>query len=78
MEKTEKKKTKTTTIEISIETYNKLHSLKLTLEEIFKTNVSLDRALQVLLSPKIIDYTSLFIKEPEEKPLEEAKTDEIR
>lgn len=64
------------TIEISTETYDKLHSIKECLEEIFGVNVTFDAALKVVLSPKLVDYQEMTLKYTKEKPLSEIKTEE--
>ena len=47
--------TETTTIEISIEDYNKLHALSERLTKILKHPVSLKKAFSIVLSVKSID-----------------------
>jgi hypothetical protein len=46
---------KTTTIEISIETYNECHNLKERIEKIVKKTISFDKLLKIMLSVKSID-----------------------
>jgi hypothetical protein len=48
-------KPKTTTIEVSIETYNECHSLKEKIEKIVKKTISFDKLLKIMLSVKSID-----------------------
>lgn len=46
---TSEKVKKTTTIQISIETYEKLYSIKTEIEEILDTNISFDQVLRCFL-----------------------------
>jgi len=52
---TEEKQRSTTTIEVSIETYTKLHSVRSKLEEITRQSISFNQALQILLTAKPLD-----------------------
>jgi hypothetical protein len=52
MEKTTEKNRKVTTIEISIETYEKLHSLKLKIEKVVGKPISFDKLCQIIFSVK--------------------------
>ena len=47
--------TETTTIEISIEDYNKLHNLQTRLEAILKKSISIKKTLSIVLSVKSLD-----------------------
>lgn len=47
--------TETTTIEISMEDYNILHSIKTRIELILKKSISLKKTLSIVLSVKSLD-----------------------
>lgn len=62
----------TKTIEISTETYDRLHSIKEELAEIFQRKISFDMLLKLLVNPKIIDYSEFIAHE---KPKTQEKTE---
>lgn len=45
-----KKSKETTTIEVSIETYDKLHSIQKKIEEILNHKTSLDKVIKIILA----------------------------
>jgi len=55
-------KSKRVTIEISTDTYDKLCGVKAELEKIFHEKVGFDKVIQVILSPKLVDYSEMLLK----------------
>jgi hypothetical protein len=49
------KSQKTTTIEVSIETYEIIHSAKTQIEKILRKNVSIDKVLKIAFAMKSLD-----------------------
>jgi predicted CopG family antitoxin len=64
------------TIEVSTETYMRLLRVKKELEKIFHNNISFDKMLKLLLSPKLVDYSEIFAEKTPEKPKVEGETQE--
>lgn len=60
-----KKPNKTTTIEIAIETYNRIHSIKTQIEKIVNRKVSFDRVLKIFFALRPLDVvlTNLILEE---------------
>jgi hypothetical protein len=55
------KNSKTKSLEISTESYEKLRIIKDFLENVFRKNVTFDDVLKVILSPKIVDYSEMTL-----------------
>lgn len=49
------KSAKTTTIEVSIETYDIIHSAQTQIEKILRKNVSIDKVLKIAFAMKSLD-----------------------